>query len=207
MTDFCFFLKKLLHSDVDYIELFTREILNVQVEWIYPDGIIPDSGFSGLNNIYIYIYIYKESLNFRHAIYIYMHTFIYVYICMIFAIYYKIMFDLIIWFSLMKLDNFHHLEYSDNYFHQEILSIAYHLYPVMADGSRTIYPVGLRWGFGWRFFVGSWGRQERPEENLRAYRPKFCKYNDEDRSDKTTIYVVFCLDVAQGYTNWASNEI
>ena len=28
------------------------------MEWICPDGIIPDSGLSGLNNIYIYIYIY-----------------------------------------------------------------------------------------------------------------------------------------------------
>ena len=28
------------------------------VERIYPDGIIPDSGLSGLNIIYIYIYIY-----------------------------------------------------------------------------------------------------------------------------------------------------
>ena len=29
------------------------------VEFFYcPDGIIPDSGLTGLNNIYIYIYIY-----------------------------------------------------------------------------------------------------------------------------------------------------
>ena len=27
-----------------------------------PDGIIPDSGLTGLNNIYIYIYIYMRSV-------------------------------------------------------------------------------------------------------------------------------------------------
>ena len=27
-----------------------------------PDGIIPDSGLTGLKNIYIYIYIYKQDL-------------------------------------------------------------------------------------------------------------------------------------------------
>ena len=47
--------------DVSYIELFTRKILMFVVEWFfYPDGIIPDSDLTGLNNTYIiYIYIYK----------------------------------------------------------------------------------------------------------------------------------------------------
>ena len=58
MWPILFFLKELLLCDVSHIELFTRKILNVLVEWICPDGIIPDSGLSGLNNIYIYIYIY-----------------------------------------------------------------------------------------------------------------------------------------------------
>ena len=61
MGPILFFLKKLLLCDVSHIELFTRKILNVLVEWICPDEIIPDSGFIWtVWYIYIYIYIYRH---------------------------------------------------------------------------------------------------------------------------------------------------
>ena len=46
---------------LDTLSSLPGKFLNVLVEWICPDGIIPDSGLSGLNNIYIYIYIYIYS--------------------------------------------------------------------------------------------------------------------------------------------------
>ena len=64
MWPILFFLKKLLLCDVSHIEFFTRKIFNFLVEWICPDGIIPDSGLSGLNNIYMNIYFLKYPVSF-----------------------------------------------------------------------------------------------------------------------------------------------
>ena len=60
MWPILFFLKKLLLCGVSHIEFLTRKILNVLVEWICPDGIIPDSVYLDwiMQYIYIYIYIY-----------------------------------------------------------------------------------------------------------------------------------------------------
>ena len=52
------------------------------------------------------------------------------------------------------------------------LLIAYHVYPVMVNRIRTIYPPGLDKGFSSRFCVGSQVQYETPEEGQRIYQLK-----------------------------------
>ena len=63
----------LLHSTL------YQENLNVHCWMIFcPDGIIPDSGLTGLNNIYIHIYIHTYMHTYIH-IHIYIYIYIYIY--------------------------------------------------------------------------------------------------------------------------------
>ena len=70
---------------------------------------------------------------------------------------------------------------------QGILTITYHLYPVMGNKIGTIYSSGLNKRFSTRFYVGYRVRQETPEKGRRIYRLKCCEYKNKDEANSTNI--------------------
>ena len=53
----------------------------------------------------------------------------------------------------------------------------------MIYGIRTIYPRGSNKGFNLKFSVGSRVRHNIHDEGQKAYRPKRCEYNNEDKDN------------------------
>ena len=57
----------------------------------------------------------------------------------------------------------------------------------MVNGIRTIYPYGLKKGFGQKFYVGSRVWQKTPKESWRTNWLKCCEYNNKDEDNSPNI--------------------
>ena len=62
-----------------------------------------------------------------------------------------------------------------------------HLYLVMVNGIRTIYPSRLNKGFGLKFCVDSQDRYETAEEGQKMHWPKLSEYNKKDKDNSPNI--------------------